>query len=506
MGALDLWVLAAFTAGTLWLGLSRTAGQSTIAEYFTGGRRAPWALVMASIVATETSTVTLVSLPGFAFGSDLTFLQLAFGYLIGRVIVTLFFIPRYFHERYLTAYQVLTERFGQQVGRLASLLFLSTRNLADGFRLFATGLVLGAAFLTLPGSSTLTTWLPSTVDPTTTVLLCAVVFLGLVTIGYTYFGGMSAVLWTDLLQLCVYLIGSFTAAVLLFRLIPGGWNEVVEVASAAGRLRFLDFSSDLNRSYTFWSGLIGGACLTVSTHGTDQLIVQRYLSCRGPRDASKALLWSGLVVFCQFLLFLVIGILLYVYYTGYAQDSLEMLTANGTLQTDRIFPTFIVTELPSGLRGLMVAAIFAAAMSTLSSSLNASASTTVADFYIPATGGQRSESHYLRAARRSTVMWGCVQILTACIAIRISTRVVDEVLGISSFTNGLILGAFVLALLGYRRSSTALVGMSIGAVSVLVLRIFTSVSWQWYVLIGAFTTAATGCFVARVFERPRDDH
>ena len=505
MDALDLWVLAAFTAGTLWLGLSRTVGQTTLTEYFTGGRRAPWTLVMASIVATETSTVTLVSLPGFAFGSNLTFLQLALGYLAGRILVTLFFIPRYFHQRYLTAYQVLTERFGQQVGQLASVLFLSTRNLADGFRLFATGLVLGAALLTLPGSAHLTTWLSPIIDPTTAVLLCAVLLLGLVTIAYTYFGGISAVLWTDLLQLCVYLVGSLAAAVVLFRLIPGGWDEIVDVATTAGRLRVIDFSTDLNRSYTFWSGLIGGACLTVSTHGTDQLIVQRYLSCRGPRDASKALLWSGLVVFCQFLLFLVIGVLLYVYYTGYSPDSLEMLAANGTLQTDRIFPTFIVTKLPSGLRGLMVAAIFAAAMSTLSSSLNASASATVADFYMPATGGRHSDKHYLRMARRSTVLWGCVQILTACIAIRISTRVVDEVLGISSFTNGLILGAFVLVLLGYRRAGTAFVGIAVGTVSVLALRIFTGVSWQWYVLIGGFTTAAAGYCVARVFERPKND-
>ena len=346
MNALDLAVLGAYIGGTVWLGLALSRGQSSVRDYFISGRRAPWGVVMASIVATETSTVTLVSLPGFAFGTDLTFLQLVFWYLVGRIIVTLLFIPGYFRGEYLSAYQVVAERFGDGVGRLAASIFLATRNLADGFRLFATGLVLGAVLLSWPGATTTAAALAPWLDPTTTVLMASVLLLGLITIGYTYLGGMTAVLWTDLLQLSVYVAGSVIAAVVLLDLIPGGWREVVDTGSAAGRFRLFDFTWDLDRSYTFWSGLVGGACLTVSTHGTDQLIVQRYLSSRSPRDASKALLWSGAMVLGQFLLFLILGVMLYVYYTGYEPEMLETLSPGGVLQTDRIFPTFIVIYCP----------------------------------------------------------------------------------------------------------------------------------------------------------------
>ena len=505
MGALDLAVLGAYVGGTMWLGLALSRGQSTVRDYFTSGRRAPWGVVMASIVATETSTVTVVSLPGFAFGTDLTFLQLVFGYLVGRVIVTLLFLPGYFRGEYLTAYQVLAERFGGGVGRLAATIFLATRNLADGFRLFATGLVLGAVLLTLPGAQATATTLAPWLDPTTTVLMVSVFLLGLITIAYTYLGGMTAVLWTDLLGLTVYVGGSVVAAVLLLDLIPGGWTEVVETGSAAGRFRVFDFSWGLDRSYTFWSGLVGGACLTVSTHGTDQLIVQRYLSSRSSRDAAKALLWSGVIVLGQFLLFLIIGVMLYVYYTGYAPESLAALSVGGELQTDRIFPAFIVTELPAGLRGLVVASIFAAAMSTLSSSLNSSASSIVADFYMPATRHRRSAQHYLAVARRSTLVWGLVQILVAFAAIRVSARIVDEVLGISSFTNGLILGIFLLGLAGYRRHTTAYTGIGAGAVVMLGIRLLTTVSWQWYVLVGATATYAAGWVADRLTQTQDED-
>jgi Na+/proline symporter len=265
-----------------------------------------------------------------------------------------------------------------------------------------------------------------------------------------------------------------------------------------------DFSWDPTRSYTFWSGLIGGACLTVSTHGTDQLIVQRYLCSRSAREASRALLWSGVVVLGQFILFLLIGVMLYVYYTDHAPHALDMLSTDGPLRTDRIFPTFIVTQLPAGLRGLMVAAIFAAAMSTLSSSLNASASTTLADFYMPATGERRSARHYLRVARQSTMVWGVLQIMVAVAAIQFSGRIVDEVLGISSFTNGLILGIFLLGLAGYRRPSTAFAAIGTGATVMLSVRFLTGVSWQWYVLIGASATWTAGWLMARLTEDPHD--
>ena len=491
MSLLDLLVIVVYMTATLSLGLFLARGQATVRDYFAAGRRAPWGVVMASIVATETSTATLVSVPGFAFGTDLTFLQLVFGYLAGRAIITVLLLPGYFRGEYLTVYQILAERFDAGVGRLAATIFLATRNLADGLRLMAAGLVLGAALLTWPAAGAAAALVPG-LAPSTTLLVLSIVAMGAATTAYTWRGGLTAVLWTDMVQLAVYLGGSVVAAVVLLDLIPGGWAEVTASGSAAGRFRLLDFSLDPTRSYTFWSGLVGGACLTVSTHGTDQLIVQRYLCSRSRGAAGRALLWSGVLVLAQFALFLVIGIMLYVYYTGHAPDVLATLAPAGAVQTDRVFPTFIVTELPSGVRGLMVAAVVAAAMSTLSSSLTASASTTLADFYLPATGGGRSAGHYLAVARRATVVWGAVQVVVALAAIPVSQSIVDEVLGISSFTNGLILGVFLLGLAGYRRNASAYAGIAVGAAVMLAVRLLTSVSWQWYVLIGAAVTLAAG--------------
>ena len=498
MNLFDLAVIVVYTAGTLSLGLFLARGQATVRDYFATGRRAPWGVVMASIVASETSTATLISIPGFAFGTDLTFLQLVLGYLAGRVIITVLLLPGYFRGEYLTAYQVLAERFGAGVGRLAATIFLATRNLADGLRLMAAGLVLGAALLTWPAAGAAAAALAPGMAPSTTLLVASVVAMGAITIAYASRGGVTAVLWTDLVQLVVYLGGSVIAAVVLLDLIPGGWPEVAAAGSAAERFRLFDFSLDPTRGYTFWSGLVGGACLTVATHGTDQLIVQRYLCSRSEGAARKALLWSGVVVLAQFTLFLVIGVMLYVYYTGQAPDLLAALSRDGRVQTDRVFPAFIVTELPSGVRGLMVAAIIAAAMSTLSSSLTASASTTLADFYLPATGGGRSPGRCLSVARRATVGWGVVQIVVALAAIPVSRRIVDEVLGISSFTNGLILGVFLLGLAGYRRNATAYAAMAAGAAVMLGVRLLTDVSWQWYVLIGAAVTLAAGWTADRI--------
>ena len=501
MSLLDLAVIAVYMTATLSLGLVLARGQATVRDYFAAGRRAPWVVVMASIVATETSTATLVSVPGFAFGTDLTFLQLVLGYLAGRAIITVLLLPGYFRGDYLTVYQVLAERFGVGVGRLAATIFLATRNLADGLRLMAAGLVLGAALLTWPAAGAAAAGLAPGLAPSTTLLVLSIVAMGAVTTAYIWRGGLTAVLWTDMVQLAVYLGGSVVAAVVLLDLIPGGWSEVAAAGSEAGRFRLFDFSPDPTRSYTFWSGLVGGACLTVSTHGTDQLIVQRYLCSRSRGAAGRALLWSGVVVLAQFALFLVIGVMLYVYYTGHAPDALAALSPAGAVQTDRVFPTFIVTELPAGVRGLMVAAVVAAAMSTLSSSLTASASTTLADFYLPATGAGRPAGHYLAVARRATVVWGAVQVVVALAAIPVSRSIVDEVLGISSFTNGLILGVFLLGLAGYRRDATAYAGMTAGAAVMLAVRLLTSVSWQWYVLIGAAVTLAAGWTADRAAAR-----
>ena len=311
------------------------------------------------------------------------------------------------------------------------------------------------------------------------------------TIVYTYLGGMAAVIWTDVIQLVIYLVGAGVAAIILLERIPGGWPEVVQAGTAAGKFTVFDFTVSVTKSYTFWSGVIGGAFLTTATHGTDQLMVQRYLCATSPRQARVALLTSGAVVFAQFMLFLLIGSMLYVYYTGHAPAEIAAFTLDGRIQSDRIFPHFIVSHLPPGVVGLVIAAVFAAAMSTLASSLNSSSATAVADFYMPMRPA--SDAHYLRVSRWLTAFWGAVQITVALVAIQFSTRVVDEVLGIASFTNGIVLGVFLLGTFAPAvRQRAAFVGIVAGTAVMLAVKLMQLTSWQWYVLIGSVTTYVAG--------------
>ena len=482
--ALDLTVIVAYMAGVTLFGWYFGRKQKNIRDYFLSDRDVPWWALAGSIVATETSTVTFISVPAFAFaanargeGGNFSFMQLVVGYMIGRLVIVALFIPLYFRGELFTVYQVLDKRFGGSVKRTAASLFLVTRSLADGIRLYATALVLVA----------LTGW----ADPQ------SILIIGAVTILYTYLGGMSAVIWTDVVQLVIYVGGAVVAAIILLDRIPGGWGDVVAVGNGFHKFQLFDFSRDLSRSYTFWAGIIGGAFLTTATHGTDQLMVQRYLCSKSARQATGALLASGAIVFAQFVLFLLIGVMLFAFYQHF-----PTLPAEVASRADRVFPHFIVTELPPGVVGLVIAAIFAAAMSTLSSSLNSSAATALTDFYRPLFARGRSDAHYLTVSRGLTAMWGGVQIVVAFVAIAMEQRVVDSVLSIASFTNGPILGLFFLGALTKR---VGRVGALAGVISGIVVMIFVwtglNVSWQWYVLIGSTVTFAVGYAVSAAFER-----
>ena len=500
MHAADVVVLVAYLAGVVLLGAYFGQSQRTIQDYFVGGRDVPAWAIMGSIVATETSTVTFISIPGLAYLGDYTFLQLAFGYVLGRVVVAVVLIPGYFRGEVLTAYQLLGQRFGRTTRQLASAVFLATRNLADGFRLFATGLVLAALVGTGTalgrGAAATLPMLP----PDIALLAASIVVIGVLTIVYTYAGGMTAVVWTDVAQLVIYLGGAVVAAVIALHHIPGGWAEVVSVAAPAHKFAVFDFTWDLTKGYTFWSGVIGGIFLTAATHGTDQLIVQRYLCARSERAARAALIWSGVLVFAQFVLFLVIGTLLYVFYTRYAPADVARFTLAGRVASDRIFPDFIAHYLPAGLVGLVLAAILAAAMSTLSSSLNSSAAAAMGDFYLARRPGA-GDAALLRRSRVFTAGFGVIQIAAALVAIQLSQRVVDEVLAVASFTSGLILGLFLLGTLTSQvRERGALTGLAAGTIVMLVVRFATAISWQWYVLIGSMVTFTVGVLASTVLE------
>jgi SSS family transporter len=463
LGSFDIAVLLIYFLGVLALGTYIGRRQHDVNDYFVGHRNVPWWAIMSSIVATETSALTFIGVPALAFATDISFIQIVVGYLIGRVVVSLLFIPSYFKGELITVYEVLNTRFGRGVQRFASAIFLVTRSLADGVRLFATAIVL--------------------VVMTGLTDIQAITIIAVITVIYCYIGGMRAVIWTDLAQLAVYVVGAIFAAIILLDDIPGGWTEVVRLGQQHHKWNFVAWPLDFTKNYTIWAGVIGGAFFTTATHGADQLMGQRYLCARSQRQATGALLGSGVIVFLQFSLFLIIGVMLFAYYTHFPPN--PPLT-----KTDEVFPHFIVNHLPIGIRGLVIAALFAAAMSTLSSSLNSSSASTVADFYRP-LDKKKDEGYDLRVARGMTVVWAFVQLIVAYLARR-EPSVLEAGLTIAAFTNGSLLGIFLLGVLTRRVGHTAgIIGMAIG-LGFMIYISRTAVAWPWYVLIGSTVTFMTG--------------
>jgi SSS family transporter len=473
VGATDLVVIVVYLAGVVLFGLWMGRGQRGAADYMLGGRDLPWWGLLGSIVATETSTVTFLSIPGFAFSRDFTWIQLGVGFLIGRLLVVAILLPQYFAGECYTAYDVLHRRFGGATARAASLLFILTRSLADGLRLFLTAIVLQE----MSGLS----------------LFWAVVLVGLTTVVYTFFGGMKAVVWTDVVQLVVYLVGAGAALALLLDRLPGGWQQLLAVAASAGKLRAIDVTLSFTDPYVLWAGLVGGAFLTFGSHGADQLMVQRYLCARSQRDAAKALATSGVVVVAQFALFLLIGVGLFVFYQVFPPDV-------PFDRPDRVFARFIVSQLPTGLLGLVLGAVFAAAMSTLSSSLNSSATAAVNDFYRPLFGSAASARRLMSLTRVLTVFFAVVQMGVALSGQWLSQTVVESVLTIAGFTTGITLGVFLLGLLVPRASQrTALVAFGLGLLFMGGFAFATPLAWPWYTVVGSTITLLVGLLGARLW-------
>lgn len=467
LGVLVLYLLAVTVWGA-WLGRGLTGGS----DYFLGNRELPWGAVMLSVVATETSTLTFLSIPGVSYFGTLGFLQITFGYLIGRVIVSWLLLPSYYAGELSTAYAMLERRFGPGARRFTSGIFMVTRLLADSVRLFATAIPLAL----------ITGW----------PYPMSILAIGLLTVVYTYVGGIRAVVWVDAVQMGLYLFGAVVAAVALQTLVPGGWGAVLTSAAEAGKLQVLDFSFDPSVAYTFWAGLVGGGFLSMASHGTDQLIVQRLLTCETLKDSRKALVGSGFVVILQFAVFLVVGLGLWSFYGARAFDT-----------PDAIFATFIVQELPSGLRGLLIAGVFAAAMSSLSSSINSLASASAYDFWAPANGAVGDEGRILTAGKRFTLLWAALLIVGAVLFIPLSegTPAVEVALAIASIVYGGLLGAFALAIGMPRADSRSVVlGMAAGIGTVTLIWAFASaqVAWPWFVPIGAVITFAMGTITGRV--------
>ena len=475
---LDLAIVIVYLLGVTALGMRfrrvqqrAASGDTTGAgrEYFLGGRTAPWWALAFSIVATETSTLTIIGTPAISYAGNLTFIQLVFGYLIGRVLIVLLLLPGYFRGEFFTAYALIEKRFGEKMRAVAASTFLITRAIAEGVRVSAIALVVSVVLGTSEH--------------------LAVVIVIALTVLYTFEGGMKAVIWTDVAQLLLYMTGSAVTLFVLLHRIPGGWSEVTQVAAAAGhKLQLLDFSWNLATKYTFWSGLIGGAFLTMASHGTDQTIVQRLLAAKSERDSRRALLTSGGIVLFQFSVFLLIGVLLYVFAQHWP------LLATGE-KTDRILPLFLVREMPVGLAGLLLASIVAVAMSNASGSLNSLAASSVLDF---ARLRRRSTdaSQFLRLSRGMTLAWGLVLMAFGLVK---WGPLLEAGLTVASLPFGSLLGLFLLGTLDRGANARgALAGMFAGLVAILCVFRFTNVAFTWYVLTGASVTFAVGWIASRV--------
>ena len=482
MRPLDIAVIVAYFAAVIVFGLLLAGRQRDAADYFLGHRGLPWWALMFSVVATETSALTVISVPGLAARGDLTFLQIAFGYLVGRIGVAALLLPGYFEGTQDTAYQRLEHRFGPLARRVASGVFLFTRALADCVRIFATAIPLAI----------ITHW----------SLPAGIIAIGFVTLVYTWVGGLRAVVWVDVIQLGVYLLGGI-ATLIVATHIAGGIDTFGR-AWDAGKLTAVDFSFSFAKTYTFWGGLIGGALLSAASHGTDHLIVQRLLAARNLRDAQRALIGSGVFIIAQFALFLLVG------------TSLWLAGADKPgMRGDAIYPTFIITHLPAGIAGLAVGGILAAAMSSHASAVNSLASATTHDFYAPLTGRQEPEQ-LLRVGRWFTLIWTIVLVAGAIAFQDQNTPVVQLALSIASLTYGALLGTYLLGGLWPRARQidviialiTSILIMSpvvLGAVIPhFALHWLPGLAWPWYVPLGTAITVAVGMISSLVMGRRAD--
>jgi SSS family transporter len=489
----DLALIAVYLLGITLFGLRfRKGSDKSLSSYFLASRSVPWWAIALSIVSAETSTLTIISVPGIAFGGNFTFLQLVFGYMVGRLLICILFLPRYFDGELFTAYQLIDRRFGPALHKVTAGLFLLTRAAAEGVRVYAVSIVVGIAIGTNDTVS--------------------IVIISLLTLLYTFEGGMAAVIWTDVVQMGLYVSGTIIALFTLGSKIDGGWTTVHTITAAAGKLQVFDFTMNLTTSYTFWAGIIGGAFLTMASHGTDQLMVQRLLAAKNLRDARVSLMASGGVVLLQFTLFLLIGAGLFVFYSQHP----ALLTVKGS---DRLFPAFIVQQMPTGIAGLLIAAILAAAMSNLSAALNSLSSTTIVDFYLRwwpnATDKRRN---FL--SRIATIVWAAVLVAIALYSVANGGKghVVETGLSIASVAYGSLLGVFLLGTLTkYATQTGAIIGMIAGFALNLACFLPTilhtqslhiggfalsKIAFTWYVLIGAVMTFAVGSLFS-VFGKPK---
>ena len=481
---IDIIIVVVYLVGVALFGIMSSGKQTSAKDYFLGSKKIPWWAVCFSIVATETSTLTFISIPGLAYLTNMNYLQLAFGYLIGRIIIASVFIPRYYKGDFETAYQFLGNRFGNGMRKYASVTFIILRIFADGVRLFTTAIPI--KFITGFG------------------YFECILIVGIITLIYSYVGGVKAVIWTDVIQMFIYLFGAIASVVVVYNLLPGGWQDVINFAAPANKfeifnVKFESFEKFFTGPYNLIGGLLGGAFLSMASHGTDQLIVQRLLTCENKKDSQKALIGSGIIVLIQFAVFLVIGVMLFAYYKGVDFKTLIM-SGNNLIKTDEIFPKFIIEKMPIGVSGLVIAGLLAASMSTLSSAFNSLASTTVLDLFKNKIK-QEKEVLYSRLA---TLFWGVVIIGTGLLFESETNPAVDFALKIQSLIYGGLLGVFLIGIVYKKANMRDAVIAYTSAILVLALlfilpkyNIMPALNLTWFTFFGVVISfiVVNICFV-----------
>jgi SSS family solute:Na+ symporter len=483
LNRIDLLIVAAYLAGITLFGLRFRKRQRTMRDYFLADRNIPWWAISLSIVAAETSTLTIISIPGLAYDSNLTFLQVVMGYVIGRIVISLVLLPQYFRGELYTAYQLIERRFGPELRTVTASMFLLTRAAAEGVRVYAVSIVVSIAL----GTGEVT----------------SIAIITLLTLIYTFEGGLAAVIWTDVVQTGIYVGGTLVGLGTILHLVPGGWSSVHALADELHKFQMFDASFSVHwpflnfaKPYTLWAGVIGGTFLTTASHGTDQLIVQRLLAARNQRQSALALLSSGAAVFFQFGLFLFVGVMLFAYYR---------VPSAAFGRADRIYPTFIVSRMPHGIAGLLIAAILAAAMSNLSAALNSLSSSSMMDFYLrfrPTGRPALSEREQMRLARLTTLVWALVLFGLAVLALHRVSRVIEVGLQIASVAYGALLGVFLLGVLTKRANQRgAMIGMIGGLAMELYLWRWSNVAFTWWVAIGTSMTFGLGYLFSVAFPR-----
>ncbi|MBS1518497.1 MAG: sodium:solute symporter [Bacteroidetes bacterium] len=427
----DYTIIVVYLIAVAVFGIVSSGKQKNVKDYFLGSKNIPWWAACFSVVATETSTLTFISIPGLAYITNMNFLQLALGFLIGRIVVAIVFIPRYYSGNLETAYSFLGHRFGEPMRKYASVTFILLRIFADGVRLFTTAIPI--KFITGLG------------------YFECIIIVGVITVIYSYIGGIRAVIWTDVIQMFIYTFGALASMIVIFNMLPNGWSDVTAFAAPGDKFQIFNLKLPDNLllfftgGYGLIGGLIGGAFLAMASHGTDQLIVQRLLTCKDKRSSQKAVVMSGVIVIIQFAIFLVIGIMLYALYQGADFKNLAVNGQNLT-KSDEIFPMFIVQSLPVGLAGLVVAGLLSASMSTLSSTFNSLASTTILDLFKGRKFIQ-SEKDELKYSKLATIFWAVVIMGTGLLFQSETNPAVDFALKIQSLIYGGLLGVFLLGII-----------------------------------------------------------